>query len=60
MPTGTRCIVRREFLHPGAQRTLFPSDFFRYGGFYTDADADPVQLDVTTRPTLTSRATSND
>jgi hypothetical protein len=25
MPEGTRCIVRREPLHPGAQRSLFPS-----------------------------------
>jgi hypothetical protein len=49
MPTGTRCIVRREPLHPGAQRSLFPSDEFRYWGFYTDADGDPVTLDVTMR-----------
>jgi hypothetical protein len=60
MPTGTRCIVRREPLHPGAQRSLFPSDEFRYWGFYTDADGDPVQLDVIMPPTLTSRVTSND
>ncbi|MBW4078499.1 MAG: hypothetical protein HIU84_08360 [Acidobacteria bacterium] len=49
MPSGTRCIVRREPLHPGAQRSLFPSDEFRYWGFYTDYDGDPVDLDLTMR-----------
>jgi hypothetical protein len=49
MPSGTRCIVRREPLHPGAQRSLFPSDEFRYWGFYTDCDGDPVELDLTMR-----------
>ena len=49
MPSGTRCIVRREPLHPGAQRSLFPSDEFRYWGFYTDCDGDPVDLDLTMR-----------
>jgi hypothetical protein len=49
MPEGTRCIVRREPLHPGAQRSLFPSDEFRYWGFYTDCDGDPVELDRTMR-----------
>ena len=50
MPAGTRCIVRREPLHPGAQRSLFPSDDFRYWGFYTDCDGDVVELDRTMRP----------
>ncbi len=49
MPEGTRLIVRREPLHPGAQRSLFPSHEFRYWGFYTDCDGDPVDLDVTMR-----------
>jgi hypothetical protein len=49
MPSGTRCIVRREPLHPGAQRSLFPSDEFRYWGFYTDCDGDPVELDISMR-----------
>ena len=49
MPEGTRLIVRREPLHPGAQRSLFPSDDFRYWGFYTDQDGDPVELDLTMR-----------
>ena len=45
-PAGTRLIVRREPLHPGAQQTLFPSMLFRYWGHYTDAAGDPVTLDV--------------
>ncbi len=45
-PEGTRLIVRREPLHPGAQQTLFPSLLFRYWGHYTDAAGDPVALDV--------------
>jgi DDE family transposase len=44
-PAGTRLIVRREPLHPGAQRSLFPSLSFRYWGFYTDQAGDPVELD---------------
>ena len=38
LPEGTRLIVRREPLHPGAQRSLFPSLEYRYWGFYTDAE----------------------
>jgi hypothetical protein len=49
LPAGTRLIVRREPLHPGAQRSLFPSLEFRYWGFYTDAPGSPVELDVTMR-----------
>jgi len=45
-PEGTRLIVRREPLHPGAQTSLFPSLEFRYWGHYTDAAGDPVGLDV--------------
>jgi len=45
-PDGTRLIVRREPLHPGAQQTLFPSMMFRYWGHYTDAAGDPVTLDA--------------
>jgi hypothetical protein len=44
-PEGTRLIIRREPLHPGAQQSLFPSLEFRYWGFYTDQDGDPVALD---------------
>ena len=45
-PEGTRFIARRQRLHPGAQRTLFDSDTWRYRGFYTDADGDPAELDA--------------
>lgn len=45
-PSGTRLIVRREPLHPGAQQTLFPSENYRYGGHYADADGDPAVLDA--------------
>ncbi|MGH9213469.1 MAG: transposase [Acidimicrobiales bacterium] len=31
-PTGTRLVVRREPLHPGAQQSLLPSLSFRYWG----------------------------
>ena len=49
LPVGTRLIVRREPLHAGAQRSLFPSLDYRYWGFYTDRDGDPVTLDATMR-----------
>ena len=45
-PSGTRLIVRREPLHPGAQQSLFPSIDFRYWGHYTDQGGDPVALDA--------------
>lgn len=45
-PEGTRLIIRREPLHPGAQRSLFPSLEFRFWGHYTDQPGDPVALDV--------------
>jgi hypothetical protein len=48
-PAGTRLIVRREPLHPGAQQTLLPSTEFRYWGHYTDQAGDPVTLDATMR-----------
>jgi Transposase DDE domain group 1 len=44
-PQGTRLIVRREPLHPGAQTSLFPSLEFRYWGHYTDQSGDAVTLD---------------
>jgi hypothetical protein len=49
LPSGTRLIIRREPLHPGAQRSLFPSLDYRYWGFYTDQDGDPRELDRTMR-----------
>lgn len=48
-PTGTRLIVRREPLHQGAQRSLFPSETFRYWGHFTDQAGTPVDLDVSMR-----------
>lgn len=48
-PVGTRLIVRREPLHPGAQHSLFPSLEYRYWGHYSDQDGEPVQLDQTMR-----------
>ena len=44
-PDGTRLIVRREPRHPGAQRSLFPSEAFRYWGFLTDAAGSPAHVD---------------
>jgi hypothetical protein len=48
-PSGTRLIIRREPLHPGAQRSLFPSLEFRYWGFYTDREGEAADLEVTMR-----------
>ena len=48
-PEGTRLIVRREPLHPGAQRTLLDSPNWRYWGFLTDAVGDPARLDADMR-----------
>lgn len=48
-PEGTRLVVRREPLHPGAQQSLFPSLAYRYWGHYTDASGDAVSLDVAMR-----------
>lgn len=45
-PPGTRLIIRREPLHPGAQQSLFPSLNYRYWGHYTDtAEVHPVEAD---------------
>jgi hypothetical protein len=45
-PAGTRFIVRREPLHPGAQTSLFPSLDYRFWGHYTDRTDSPVDADV--------------
>lgn len=45
-PEGTRFIVRREPLHPGAQTSLFPSLEFRFWGHYTDRAGSAVDADV--------------
>jgi hypothetical protein len=44
-PKGTRLVIRREPLHPGAQQTLFPDNDYRFWGHYTDQDGDPAELD---------------
>lgn len=48
-PDGTRLIVRREPRHPGAQRSLFPSENWRYWGFLTDAKGSPAHVDTLMR-----------
>lgn len=45
-PEGTRLIVRREPLHPGAQTSLFPSLEYRFWGHYTDRAGTPAEADV--------------
>ena len=45
-PEGTRFIVRREPLHPGAQTSLFPSLEYRFWGQFTDRAGSPVDADV--------------
>ena len=45
-PEGTRFIVRREPLHPGAQTSLFPSLDYRFWGQFTDRAANAVEADV--------------
>jgi hypothetical protein len=49
LPEGTRLIMRREPLHPGAQHSLFPSVNYRYWGHWTDQNGDAVTLDTTIR-----------
>ena len=44
-PPGTRLIIRREPLHPGAQGSLFPSLEYRYWGHYTDQRGAPSRRD---------------
>ncbi len=44
-PQGTRLIIRRQPLHPGAQTSLFPDLDYRYWGHYTDQAGDPAELD---------------
>lgn len=44
-PDGTRLIIRREPLHPGAQTSLLPDLEYRFWGHYTDQDGDVAELD---------------
>ena len=48
-PNRTRLIVRREPLHPGAQRSLFDSDHHRYWGHRTNSTLPPDQADLDMR-----------
>ena len=45
-PPGTRLLIRREPLHPGAQASLFPSLEYRYWGHYTDQVGAPSGRDL--------------
>ncbi len=45
-PEGTRFLVRREPLHPGAQTSLFPSLDYRFWGQFTDRAGSAVEADV--------------
>jgi hypothetical protein len=45
-PSRTRLLIRREPLHPGAQRSLFPSLEYRYWGHYTDQLGAPSRRDL--------------
>ena len=45
-PGRTRLIVRREPRHPGAQRSLFGSDDWRYWGHWTDRTGTPAACDA--------------
>lgn len=44
-PQGSRLIVRREPLHPGAQTSLLPDLEYRFWGHYTDQAGNPATLD---------------
>ena len=48
-PPGTRLIIRRERKHPGARRTLFRSDEYRYQGHWTDQAFTPPEADLDIR-----------
>ena len=58
-PDGTRLIVRREPLHPGAQRSLFPSQAFRTGDSSPTLRAAPPTSTRSCAATHTSRTASN-
>ena len=42
---GLRLVIRREPLHPGAQRSLFDSERYRYWGHWTDSKAAAPESD---------------
>jgi hypothetical protein len=48
-PEGTRLIIRRQPLHPGAQTSLIPDLEYRFWGHYTDQGGEPAELDRSMR-----------
>jgi hypothetical protein len=48
-PEGTRLIIRRQPLHPGARTSLLPDLEYRFWGHYSDQKGDPVELDRSMR-----------
>ena len=50
-----RLIMRREPLHQGAQRSLFPSDDWRYWGHWTNLEGSPAARDADMRAHAPSR-----
>jgi hypothetical protein len=48
-PEGTRLIIRRQPLHPGARTSLLPDLEYRFWGHYTDQKGDPAELDRSMR-----------
>lgn len=45
LPAGTRVILRRELLHPGAKLRLWDIGGWRYQTVYTNLDGDAVELE---------------
>jgi hypothetical protein len=48
-PEGTRLIIRRQPLHPGARTSLLPDLEYRFWGHYTDQKGDAAELDRSMR-----------
>ena len=48
-PEGTRLIIRRQPLHPGARTSLLPDLEYRFWGHYTDQNGDAAELDRSMR-----------
>ena len=57
-PKGLRLVIRREPRHPGAKRSLFDSEGYRYWGHWTDQPHPPPNPTATCAPTPESRTTS--
>ena len=58
LPNGTRCIIRREPPHPGAERSLFSAIDHSLLGFPPTATATPSSSRPPSRPTPMSNGTS--